>query len=404
IKQLRAQLQALGERTQGQAGLYEEEEEEQEPERSCVALRGHADMRLHSGGRDVRRKQVSKVGAWACMLVTPAAAEVEEKDEKVGAGACVPATAEAEEKDEQVGARVCVPAAAEAEVVDEGVEARACVVAAAEEEGKEEKVGAQACEAAAAEEEGKEEKEGAQACVAAAAEEEGKEEKVGAQARVVAAAVAERKAKKKGAWACAPAAAEAGGKDEKVGARARVLKAEKQAQESGMAEQQVRKLWGEHPELKGEEMGKEAMRGPEADVRSITAEAACHRGQADLWVARWEGPTVKGIKGETWEDESMEPATQVLTEPAGMRVAENWVAWDREHTCREGYAGSGSGYTEKRDAGPGGSKSAGAEESEKSVDGEPPDECCSGEKQPASARVSSDTCTGDPSTSSGGGR
>ncbi|CAI5978576.1 unnamed protein product [Closterium sp. NIES-65] len=133
-----------------------------------------------------------------------------------------------------------------------------------------------------------------------------------------------------------------------------------------MVEQQVRKLWEGHPELKGEEMGKEAVRGPEADVRSIPAEAACNQGQGDLWVARWEGPvrdpakkqeeaareskeegawecltigeglehtvgdamskkeqkavkTVKGIKGETWEDESMEPATQVLTEPAGMR-------------------------------------------------------------------------------------
>ncbi|CAI5976279.1 unnamed protein product [Closterium sp. NIES-65] len=125
-----------------------------------------------------------------------------------------------------------------------------------------------------------------------------------------------------------------------------------------MVEQQVRKLWEGHPELKGEEMGKEAVRGPEADVRSIPAEAACNQGQGDLWVARWEGPvrdpakkqeeaareskeegawecltigeglehtvgdamskkeqkavkTVKGIKGETWEDESMEPATQL---------------------------------------------------------------------------------------------
>ncbi|CAI6012471.1 unnamed protein product, partial [Closterium sp. NIES-65] len=127
-----------------------------------------------------------------------------------------------------------------------------------------------------------------------------------------------------------------------------------------MAEQQVRKLREEHLELKGEDVGKEVMRGPEADVRSITAEAACNRGQGGLWVAGWEGPvrdpakkheeaeweskeerawecvtagkgledtvgvamskkeqeamqTVTGIKGESWADESMEPATQPHT-------------------------------------------------------------------------------------------
>ncbi|CAI5953216.1 unnamed protein product [Closterium sp. NIES-65] len=163
-----------------------------------------------------------------------------------------------------------------------------------------------------------------------------------------------------------------------------------------MAEQQVRKLWEEHPELKGEDMGKEAMRGPEADVRSIPAEAACNQGQGDLWVALWEGlvrdpakkqeeavreskeegeweclttgeglehtvgdamskkeqkavKTVKGIKGEAWEDESMEPATQVLIEPAGMReiaLSERqhaWVAYDGTSQSLEVYLGGSDG-------------------------------------------------------------
>ncbi|CAI5945926.1 unnamed protein product, partial [Closterium sp. NIES-65] len=163
-----------------------------------------------------------------------------------------------------------------------------------------------------------------------------------------------------------------------------------------MAEQQVRKLWEEHPELKGEDMGKEAMRGPEADVRSIPAEAACNQGQGDLWFALWEGlvrdpakkqeeaareskeegeweclttgeglehtvgdamskkeqkavKTVKGIKGETWEDESMEPATQVLIEPAGMReiaLSERqhaWVAYDGTSQSLEVYLGGSDG-------------------------------------------------------------
>ncbi|CAI5978084.1 unnamed protein product [Closterium sp. NIES-64] len=226
------------------------------------------------------------------------------------------AAAEAEVVDEGVEAWACVVAAAE----EEGKEEKACVAAAVEEEGKEEKVGAQGCVAAAAEEEGKEEKVGAQACVAAAAKEGGKEAKVGAQARAVASAVAERKAKKKGAWACAPAAAEAEGKDEKVGARARVLEAEKQAQENGMAEQHVKKLWEGHPELMGEDVGKEAMRGPEADVRSITAEAACNRGQGDLWVAGWEGPVRDPAKKQEeakWESKE-EGAWECLTAGEGL--------------------------------------------------------------------------------------
>ncbi|CAI6006841.1 unnamed protein product [Closterium sp. NIES-64] len=341
-------------------------------------------MRLRSGGREGRRKQVSKVGAWACMLVTPAAAGAEERDEPAGAKACVVAAAEAEGKKEKVGAWADEPEAAGTEGKNENVGAWADEPEVVGTEGKNENVGAWADEPevagtegkdekvgawAAAEGEERDEKKGAGACGLVAAGAEGKNAQVGAGAK------AEEKEEQVGAGACVPAVAEAEGKDEKVGARSCVLKAEKQVQRSGMAKQHVRKLREEHPQLPGEEMVKEAVRRAETGVRSMKVEMTCDWGQGDLRVGGWEGPVwdraqeqeeaeseskevgtwecqpageevghtmgvamsqegkeaVKTVRWSTrgiWADELMQPATQVLPGPAGMKGAENWVAWE----------------------------------------------------------------------------
>ncbi|CAI5985716.1 unnamed protein product [Closterium sp. NIES-64] len=372
-----------------QAGVYSSPEPRRGHERRRrMALGGWRSP--EQGGhkrRDGRRKQVSKVGAWVCVQVTP---ETEEKDKKVGAWADEPvavgaerkdekvgawAAAEGEEKDEKEGAGACELVAAGAEEKDEQVGAWECAPAAAEAEEKDEQVGAWVCAPAAAEAEEKDEQVGAGACVTAAAEAEEKDEKVGAGVCVTAAAKAEEKEEQVGAGACVPAVAEAERKDEKVGARPCVLKAEKQVQGSMRAEQHVRKLREERPELLGEKMVKEAVRGAETGVRSIKVGMACDWGTGDLRVGGWEGPvwdkaqeqeeaereskevgaweclpvgeerqhtmenatsqeaeeavkTVRWIKGGTWADEPMRLASQVLSESRGMEEAEKWAAWE----------------------------------------------------------------------------
>ncbi|CAI5992655.1 unnamed protein product [Closterium sp. NIES-64] len=293
-------------------------------------------MRLRSGGRDGRRKQVSKVGAWACMLVTPAAAGAEERDEPAGAKACVVAAAEAEGKNEKVGAWADEPEVAGTEGKNENVGAWADEPEAAGTEGKDEKVGAWAV----AEGEDRDEKKGAGACGLVAAGAEGKNAQVGAGACVTAAAKAEEKEEQVGAGACVPAVAEAEGKDEKVGARSCVLKAEKQVQRSRMAKQHVRKLRRNIHSCRGRKRVKEAMRRAETGVRSMQVEMTCDWGQGDLRIGGWEGPVWDEAQEQeeaeseskevgTWEcrPAGEEPATQVLPGPAGMKGAEKWVAW-----------------------------------------------------------------------------
>ncbi|CAI5966522.1 unnamed protein product [Closterium sp. NIES-64] len=179
---------ALRERTEGQVGLYvrkeeeeeEEEEKEQEPEYAGAVLRSSAVMGLRSGGRDGGREQATKVRAWAV-------AGEEEKDEKVREWA----VAEGEEKDEKE-------------------KAGGCEFVAADTEGKNEKVR----EWALAEREEKDEKEEAGVCELVAAGTEGMNEKV----KEWAATEGEGKNEREGTWACVPAAAEAEEKDEQVGA------------------------------------------------------------------------------------------------------------------------------------------------------------------------------------------
>ncbi|CAI5978360.1 unnamed protein product [Closterium sp. NIES-64] len=387
------------ERRWGEAGGRREAHEEEQrrspsprgPRRPRQTGEGSSEARAAREGidrvLDGRRKQVSKVGAWVCVQVTP---ETEEKDKKVGAWADEPvavgtegkdekvgawAAAEGEEKDEKEGAGACELVAAGAEEKDEQVGAWECAPAAAEAEEKDEQVGAWVCAPAAAEAEEKDEQVGAGACVTAAAEAEEKDEKVGAGVCVTAAAKAEEKEEQVGAGVCVPAVAEAERKDEKVGARPCVLKAEKQVQGSMRAEQHVRKLREERPELLGEKMVKEAVRGAETGVRSIKVGMACDWGTGDLRVGGWEGPvwdkaqeqeeaereskevgaweclpvgeerqhtmenatsqeaeeavkTVRWIKGGTWADEPMRLASQVLSESRGMEEAEKWAAWE----------------------------------------------------------------------------
>ncbi|CAI5985470.1 unnamed protein product [Closterium sp. NIES-64] len=319
---------------------------------------------------DGRRKQVSKVGAWACMLVTPAAAGAEERDKPAGAKACVVAAAEAEGKNEKVGAWADAPEVAGTEGKNENVGAWADEPEAAGTEGKDEKVGAWA----AAEGEDRDEKKWAGACGLVAAGAEGKNAQVGAGACVTAAAKPEEKEEQVGAGACVPAVAEAEGKDEKVGARSCVLKAEKQMQRSRMAKQHVRKLRRNIHSCRGRKRVKEAVRRAETGVRSMQVEMMCDWGQGDLRIGGWEGPVgdeaqeqeeakseskevgtwecrpageevghtmevamsqegkeaVKTVRWSTrgiWAAELMQPATQVLPGPTGMKGAENWVAW-----------------------------------------------------------------------------
>ncbi|CAI5949771.1 unnamed protein product [Closterium sp. NIES-64] len=340
------------ERRWGEAGGRREAHEEEQrrspsprgPRRPRQTGEGSSEARGAREGidrvLDGRRKQVSKVGAWVCVQVTP---ETEEKDKKVGAWADEPvavgaegkdekvgawAAAEGEEKDEKEGAGACELVAAGAEEKDEQVGAWECAPAAAEAEEKDEQVGAWVCAPAAAEAEEKDEQVGAGACVTAAADAEEKDEKVGAGVCVTAAAKAEEKEEQVGAGACVPAVAEAERKDEKVGARPCVLKAEKQVQGSMRAEQHVRKLREERPELLGEKMVKEAVRGAETGVRSIKVGMACDWGTGDLREAEEAVKTVRWIKGGTWADEPMRLASQVLSESRGMEEAEKWAAWE----------------------------------------------------------------------------
>ncbi|CAI5995861.1 unnamed protein product [Closterium sp. NIES-65] len=73
------------------------------------------------------------------------------------------------------------------------------------------------------------------------------------------------------------------------------------------AEQHVRKLREERPELLGEKMVKEAVRGAETGVRSIKVGMACDWGTGDLRVGGWEGPVWdKAQEQEEAERESKE--------------------------------------------------------------------------------------------------
>ncbi|CAI5992242.1 unnamed protein product, partial [Closterium sp. NIES-64] len=321
---------------------------------------------------DGRRKQVSRVGAWVCVQVAP---DLVGKNEKVGALADEPEAAGTEGKDEEVGAR----AAAEGEEKDEKKGAGACGLVAAGAEGKNEQVGAGACVTAAAKVEKKEVQVGVGAYVTASAKVEKKEVQVGAGAYVTAAAKVEKKEVQVGAGACVTAAAKAEKKEVQVGAGACVTAAakveKKEVQGSRMAKQHVRKLRKEPPQMLGAKMVKEAVRGAETGVSSMKVEMVCDWGQGDLRVGGWEGPvwakaqereeaerenkevgtweclpageevghttrdamrpegkeavkTVRWSKRGIWEAEAMQPATQVLPGPAGMKGAENWVAWE----------------------------------------------------------------------------
>ncbi|CAI5992481.1 unnamed protein product [Closterium sp. NIES-64] len=297
-----------------------------------------------------------KVGAWAD---EPVAAGAEGKDKKEGAGACELVAAGAEEKDEQVGAWADEPVAAGAEGKDEKVEAwaaaegeekdekegaGACELVAAGAEEKDEQVGAWVCAPAAAQAEEKDEQVGAGACITAKAEAEEKDEKVGAGVCVTAAAKAEEKEEQVGAGACVPAVAEAERKDKKAGARPCVLKAEKQVQGSMRAEQHVRKLEEECPELVGKKMVKEAARGADTGEQEEVARESKEVGaweclpvggerehtmeNATSQEAEEAVKTVRWIKGGTWADELMRLAFQVLSESRGMEEAEKWAAWE----------------------------------------------------------------------------
>ncbi|CAI5992645.1 unnamed protein product [Closterium sp. NIES-64] len=121
-------------RTERQAGLYASEEEEKEegeqaPEYSCAVLCSSDAMGLRCGGRDRGKERATKVRAWAV-------AEGEEKGEEKEAGVCELVAADTEGKDEKVrkwaategegknereGTWACVPVAAEAEEKDEQV-------------------------------------------------------------------------------------------------------------------------------------------------------------------------------------------------------------------------------------------------------------------------------------------
>ncbi|CAI5958167.1 unnamed protein product [Closterium sp. NIES-65] len=125
------------------------------------------------------------------------------------------------------------------------------------------------------------------------------------------------------------------------------------------AEQHVRKLREERPELLGEKMVKEAVRGAETGVRSIKVGMACDWGTGDLRVGGWEGPVWdKAQEQEEAERESkevgaweclpvgeerqhtMENATSQEAEEAVKTVRCCW--WPTAQTAEDQIASSGA--------------------------------------------------------------